>query len=92
MTPQEFKAKWSKPLGPERQTYREHFRDLWALLHQPTPSTADRADLDYTFERAVWHAYGWDNDPPETTEDDLLTRLLALNQDRSRKQRTLPNP
>ncbi len=34
-------------------------------------------------DRAVWAAYGWTDDPTATTEDDLLTRLLALNQVRS---------
>lgn len=70
MRPQEFRAKWSTPSGNERQTYQEHFRDLCAFLHQPAPSAANRA---------VWSAYGWEDDPTETTEDELLTRLLALN-------------
>ena len=30
-------------------------------------------------DRAVWHAYNWPDDPIETTEDELLTRLLELN-------------
>src|SRR4051794_17576228 len=58
MTPQDFKAKWSKAPGNERQFYQEHFRDLCALLHQPTPSAADRSELTYTFERAVITAGG----------------------------------
>jgi type II restriction/modification system DNA methylase subunit YeeA len=33
-------------------------------------------------DRAVWSAYGWDDDPTETTEDELLTRLLTLNGER----------
>ena len=35
-------------------------------------------------DRAVWAAYGWEDDPNETTEDELLTRLLALNKERAR--------
>jgi hypothetical protein len=34
-------------------------------------------------DRAVWSAYGWKDDPSETTEDELLTRLLALNGERA---------
>ena len=34
-------------------------------------------------DRAVWHAYGWDDDPTQTTEDEILTRLLNLNQMRA---------
>lgn len=34
-------------------------------------------------DRAVWHAYGWDDNPTETTEDEILTRLLNLNQMRA---------
>jgi hypothetical protein len=36
-----------------------------------------------TLDRAVWAAYGWPDDPTETTEDEILTRLLTLNQTRS---------
>lgn len=47
-------------------------RPTWlAMLH---------ADLD----RAVWNAYGWDDaDPSATSEDSILSRLLALNGERS---------
>ena len=34
-------------------------------------------------DRAVWHAYDWHDDPTQTTEDEILTRLLALNQIRA---------
>ena len=91
MTPQEFKAKWSTPSGNERQTYTEHFRDLCALLNQPTPSAADRADLDYTFERAVTTAtgaqgfadvwkrgfFGWEYKGDKKNLDAAYTQLLA---------------
>ncbi|MEA2524977.1 MAG: hypothetical protein QOF73_2204 [Thermomicrobiales bacterium] len=31
-------------------------------------------------DRAVWHAYGWDDpDPASVSEDTILERLLALN-------------
>ena len=80
MTPQECKAKWSNESGNERQTCQEHLRDLCALPQQPTPSAAaDREDLTYIFERAVWVANGWTDDPGKTSKDDLLARLLARN-------------
>lgn len=91
MTPQEFRAKWSTPSGNERQTYQEHFRDLCALLHQPTPSAADRSDLDYTFERAVTTAtgaqgfadvwkrgfFGWEYKGDKKNLDAAYTQLLS---------------
>jgi type II restriction/modification system DNA methylase subunit YeeA len=58
MTPHEFKAKWSTPSGNERQTYQEHFADLCDLLGVDKPSAADRANLDYTFEKQVDKAAG----------------------------------
>jgi type II restriction/modification system DNA methylase subunit YeeA len=38
-------------------------------------------------DRAVWQAYGWTDNPSETTEDEILTRLLALNQARTSVRR-----
>ena len=38
-------------------------------------------------DRAVWAAYGWDDpDPAAVPEDDILARLLALNQERAAGQ------
>jgi hypothetical protein len=35
-------------------------------------------------DRAVWAAYGWDNhDPRETSDEEILSRLLTLNQERA---------
>jgi hypothetical protein len=58
MTPQEFKVKWSKPPGNERQTYQSHFNDLREMLGVAKPSAADAADLTYTFEKQVDKAAG----------------------------------
>jgi hypothetical protein len=91
MTPQEFQAKWSRASGTERQTYQEHFRDLCALLHQPTPSAADRAGLDYTFEKQViksgggtgfadvWKRghFGWEYKGDRKDLDAAYTQLLS---------------
>jgi type II restriction/modification system DNA methylase subunit YeeA len=41
------------------------------------------ANLHAALDRAVWAAYGWTDDPAETTDEEILTRLLALNLQRS---------
>jgi type II restriction/modification system DNA methylase subunit YeeA len=42
------------------------------------------ANLHAALDQAVWTAYGWDDpDPAATTDEAILTRLLALNQERS---------
>jgi len=40
--------------------------------------------LHERLDRAVWAAYGWPDNPTETTDDQFLERLLALNMERSR--------
>ncbi|HEY7031735.1 MAG TPA: hypothetical protein VH482_10425, partial [Thermomicrobiales bacterium] len=38
-------------------------------------------------DQAVWAAYGWeDDDPSAVAEDAILSRLLALNEERSRTE------
>ncbi|MGH2561331.1 MAG: hypothetical protein ACRDJH_19860 [Thermomicrobiales bacterium] len=35
-------------------------------------------------DRAIWDAYGWDDpDPATAPEEDILSRLLALNLERA---------
>ncbi len=58
MTPHEFKVKWRRLSGNERQTYQSHFNDLCEMLGVPRPSAADAADLTYTFEKTVDKAAG----------------------------------
>ena len=41
------------------------------------------ANLHAALDRAVWSAYGWTDDPAETTDEEILERLLALNGERS---------
>ena len=31
----------------------------------------------------MWAAYGWEGDPGETTDEEILARLLALNGERA---------
>ncbi|MBB5378988.1 hypothetical protein HNQ07_004498 [Deinococcus metalli] len=54
MNPAEFAAKWRElaPKVTERAAYQEHFRDLCALVGQPTPSS-DTTGQDYAFEKHV---------------------------------------
>lgn len=51
MQPQEFAAKWRElaPKLSERAAYQEHWRDLCALLGEPTPSS-DLTGEAYAFE------------------------------------------
>ena len=54
MHPAEFADKW-RALAPnvsERAAYQEHWRDVCALLGQPTPSS-DTTGQDYAFEKHV---------------------------------------
>ena len=46
---------------------------------RPAWLAAAHAALD----RAVWAAYGWEDDPEATTDEEILARLLALNGERA---------
>jgi len=54
MTPHEFAQKWRQlaPRLTERAAYQEHWRDLCALLSEPTPSS-DLTGDEYAFEKHV---------------------------------------
>ncbi len=41
-----------------------------------------RAQAHAALDRAVWAAYGWEDDPGETEDEAILERLLALNGER----------
>ncbi len=53
LTPQAFAEKWSRMALSERSSYQEHFRDLCAMLEQPTPTDVDPDGSFYTFEKGV---------------------------------------
>jgi hypothetical protein len=38
------------------------------------------ANLHAALDRALWAAYGWEDDPAETSDEVILERLLALNE------------
>ena len=50
-------------------------------LYNPRPTWL--ANAPAALDLAVWAAYAWDDDPADTTDEDILTRLLALNLERS---------
>lgn len=54
MQPHEFTQKWRElaPRLTERAAYQEHWRDLCALLGEPTPSSDLTGDT-YAFEKHV---------------------------------------
>jgi len=70
---------WLDPPGtPEVELKKRTLTNLYNA--RPAWLAQAHAALD----RAVWAAYGWDDpDPATVTEDVLLARLLALNQERS---------
>ena len=37
------------------------------------------ANLHVALDRAVWIAYGWDDDPAQTTDEQILQRVLSVN-------------
>jgi hypothetical protein len=47
------------------------------------------ANAHARLDRAVYAAYGW---PPETTDEDVLKNLLALNLERSERGAPLIHP
>jgi hypothetical protein len=53
LTPQAFAEKWSRMALSERSPYHQHFRDLCAMLGQPTPTDVDPDGSFYTFEKGV---------------------------------------
>ena len=60
MTPDQFIEKWSRSALKESAAAKEHFLDLCALLHQPTPAQADPDGDWYTFEKGAGKAGGGD--------------------------------
>jgi len=64
----------AKALQKRTLTHLYNQRPAWlAMAHQ-------------TLDAAVAAAYGWTDVTPQTSDDELLSRLLALNQQRAGKQ------
>ncbi len=67
-------------MPPNLEPAEREKRTLTNLYNErPTWLANAHADLDV----AVLAAYGW---PPETSDDDLLSRLLALNFERAQTE------
>lgn len=74
----ELRENWLNPAGASETELKK--RTLTNLYNaRPTWLANAHAALD----RAVWTAYGWPDDPAETTDDQILERLLALNLERA---------
>jgi hypothetical protein len=93
ITPKEFAAKWSKIALKEQQAAQSHFNDeykgklhdhnAWRKAVKNIITLDEIAQLDYIhnqLDAAVLAAYGW---PATLSDEDILTRLLALNLERA---------
>ena len=68
-------------LNPEGSTAAEVKTRTLTNLYNARPAWL--ANAHAALDRAVWAAYGWDGEPAETTDEEILTRLLAINGKRS---------
>lgn len=76
----ELREGWLNPEGPlvgEEELKRRTLTNLY----NERPAWLDTAHR--TLDAAVFNAYGW---PPTLTDDEVLARLLALNQERAAAQ------
>jgi hypothetical protein len=74
----ERRSKWLNPEGADEATLKK--RTLTNLYNE-RPSWL--AHLHAALDRAVWAAYGWDDNPAETTDEQILERVLAVNGERA---------
>ena len=68
-------------LNPPDATEAELKKRTLTNLYNARPTWLATAHA--ALDRAVWAAYGWDDDPEETTDEEILGRLLALNGERA---------
>jgi len=64
-------------LNPEGATAAELKTRTLTNLYNARPTWLVNAHA--ALDRAVWMAYGWKDDPSETTDEAILERLLNLN-------------
>ena len=69
---------WLNPEGADLAELKK--RTLTNLYNQ---RPAWLAHLHDALDRAVWAAYGWEDDPGATDDEAILARLLALNGERA---------
>jgi len=51
----------------------------WTLTKLYNERLTWLANAHAALDRAVWAAYGWEDDPSETGDEQILERVLALN-------------
>ena len=69
-------------LDPEGATEAELKKRTLTNLYNQRPTWLRNAHE--RLDRAVWAAYGWDDDDPATVDEDtILARLLELNGERA---------
>lgn len=75
----ELREKWlNPPDAGEAELKKGALTDLY--IARPTWLEHAHAALD----SAVWATYGWDDiDPEATSDEEILSRLLGLNRERS---------
>ncbi len=74
----ELRENW---LNPEGASETELKKRTLTNLYNARPTWL--ANAHATLDRAVWVAYGWEDDPAVTTDEQILERLLALNRERT---------
>ncbi len=67
-------------LNPANASEAELKKRMLTNLYNERPTWL--ANLHLTLDRAVWAAYGWKDNPAQTTDEQILERLLSLNQSR----------
>lgn len=78
--PVELRDQW---LNPQGTTEAELRKRTLTNLYNARPTWLDPAHRK--LDAAVMAAYGW---PADLSDDEILARLLALSQERARKQST----
>ncbi len=68
-------------LDPPGATAAELKKRTLTHLYNARPAWLAQAHV--TLDRAVWAAYGWEEEPDETPDETILERLLALNGERT---------
>jgi hypothetical protein len=73
-------------LNPEEISDAELKKRTLTNLYNARPTWL--ANAHAALDRAVWAAYGWpaEETPAEVTEDVILARLLALNEQRAQQR------
>ncbi len=58
LTPHDFVTKWKRVTAREKQTYQEHFLDLFYLVRHQTPNDLDPTGTIFGFEMGATKTSG----------------------------------